>query len=75
LKAKAERDNFDYRTAFAALAGLYYAHPESQEKLRAAAPGAPLLADEERQRLHRAAQEAEAKAGQDLEQLRRLPIG
>ena len=75
LKDRAERDNFDYRTALGALAALYYAHRESQEKLRAAAPGAPLLADEERQRLQRAAQEAEAKAGQDLEQLRRLPIG
>jgi len=75
LKEKAERDNFDYRTALGALVALYTTHQESQEKLRAAAPGAPLLADEERQRLHRAAQEAEAKAGQDLEQLRRLPIG
>jgi len=75
LKDRAERDNFDYRTAVGALAALYYAHRESQQKLRAALPDAPLLADEERQRLHQAAQEAEAKAGQDLEQLRRLPIG
>jgi hypothetical protein len=75
LKQKAERDNFDYRTALGALAGLYQAHPESQEKLRAALPGAPLLAEAERRRLHQAAQDAEAKAGQDLEQLRRLPIG
>jgi len=75
LKAKAERDNFDARTALGALAGLYYAHPESQQKLRAAAPQAPLLAEEQRRRLHQAAKDAEAKAGQDLEQLRRLPIG
>jgi hypothetical protein len=74
LKEKAERDNFDYRTALGALAALYYAHRESQQKLRAALPDAPLLADEERLRLHQAAQEAEAKAGQELEQLRRLPI-
>jgi len=75
LKEKAERDNFDYRTAAGALAALYYAHRESQEKLRAAAPGAPLLEEAERARLHQAAKEAEARAAQDLEQLRRLPIG
>jgi hypothetical protein len=75
LKQKAERDNFDYRTALGALAALYYAHPESQDKLRAVAPGTPLLADEERLRLHQAAKDAENAAEQDLEQLRRLPIG
>jgi len=75
LKAKAERDSFDYRAALAALAALYSAHPESQEKLRAALPDAPLLAEGERRRLHQAAKDAEAKAEQDLEQLRRLPVG
>lgn len=75
LKEKAERDNFDYRTALGALAGLYAAHPESQLKLRAAAPEAPLLAEDERRRLHQAAKDAEAAAAQELEQLRRLPIG
>jgi hypothetical protein len=75
LKDRAERDNFDVRTALGALAALYYAHGESQEKLRAAAPGTPLLAEEERRRLHQAAKDAEAKAAQELEQLRRLPIG
>ncbi len=75
LKDRAERDNFDLRTALGALAALYYAHGESQDKLRAVAPGAPLLAEEERRRLHQAAKDAEAKAAQELEQLRRLPIG
>ncbi len=75
LKAKAERDNFDYRTAVGALAALYYGHGESQQKLRAVLPQAPLLAEDERLRLHRAAKDAEAQAVQDLEQLRRLPIG
>ncbi|MDH4172874.1 MAG: hypothetical protein OEV97_03940 [Betaproteobacteria bacterium] len=75
LKDRAERDNFDYRTALGALAGLYDAHRESQDKLRAVAPGTPLLEEAERARLHQAAQAAEAKAAQDLEQLRRLPIG
>ena len=75
LKERAERDNFDSRAALGALAGLYYAHAESQRKLRAAVPEAPLLAEEERRRLHQAAKDAEARAEQDLEQLRRLPIG
>jgi hypothetical protein len=75
LKERAERDNFDYRAALGALAALYYAHPESQAKLRAAAPDAPLLAEDERRRLHRTAQDTEAKAERDLEQLRRLPVG
>lgn len=75
LKGRAERDNFDYRTAVGALAGLWFAHRESQDKLRAAAPGAPLLEEAQRKALHQAAKDAEAKAGQDLEQLRRLPIG
>jgi hypothetical protein len=75
LKEKAERDNFDYRTAVGALAALYYAHGESQQKVRAAMPAAPLLAEEERRRLHQAAKDAEAAAAQELEQLRRLPIG
>jgi hypothetical protein len=75
LKAKAERDNFDARTALGALAGLFAAHPESQQKLHAALPDAPLLAEEALRRLQQAAKDAEAKAAQDLEQLRRLPIG
>jgi hypothetical protein len=75
LKAKAERDNFDARTALGALAGLFVAHPESQQKLHAALPDAPLLAEEALRRLQQAAKDAEAKAAQELEQLRRLPIG
>jgi hypothetical protein len=75
LKARAERDNFDYRTAVGALAGLLFAHSESQEKLRAAAPGAPLIEEAMRKALHQAAKDAAAKAEQDLDQLRRLPIG
>ena len=74
LKDRAERDNFDYRTALGALAALYYAHRESQEKLRAAVPGAPLLGEAERQKLQQAAKSAIEKAEEDLQRLRRLPI-
>jgi hypothetical protein len=75
LKGKAERDSFDYRTALAALAALYDAHRETQAKLQAAAPGAPLLSEDERMALLKATRAAEAKAGEELERLRRLPIG
>ena len=75
LKERAERDNFDYRTALGALAALYRAHRDSQDKLRAAAPGTPFLEEAARARLHQAAKDAEVQAEQDLEQLRRLPIG
>lgn len=74
LKSRAERGYFDYRTALGALAGLYDAHRETQAKLRAAAPEAPMLGEEERLALLKAAQEAQAKAEAELERLRRLPI-
>lgn len=75
LKTRAERDNFDYRSSLGALAGLIDAHRESQAKLTAAAPDAPLLAERERLRLLKSTREAEARALEDLERLRRLPVG
>ena len=75
LKARAERDNFDLRTSLGALAGLVDAHRESQEKLKAAAPNAPVLADQERLALLKATRAAETQAGEELERLRRLPVG
>ena len=41
LKARAERDNFDYRTAIGAWAELLRAHRDTQDKVRAALPAAP----------------------------------
>lgn len=75
LKARAERSYFDLRNALGTLAGLVDAHRESQAKLKAAAPQAPLLAEEERLALYKATQEAQKQAEADLERLRRLPIG
>jgi hypothetical protein len=75
LKERAERDNYDLRASLGALAGLVDAHRESQEKLKAAAPDAPLLADEERLALLKATRAAETQAGEELERLRRLPVG
>ena len=75
LKQRAERDHFDLRTSLGALAGLVDAHRESQAKLKAAAPDAPLLADQERLALLNATRAAETQAGEELERLRRLPVG
>jgi hypothetical protein len=74
LKKRAEQDNFDARTAAEALEGLLKAHRDSQERLRAVAPGAPLLEEGQRQKLQQAAKQAVEKAEEDLQQLRRLPI-
>lgn len=74
LKTRAERDNFDARTAAEALEGLLKAHGDSQQRLRAVAPSAPLLDEAQRRALQKAAREAVEKAENDLQNLRRLPI-
>jgi hypothetical protein len=75
LKNRAEHDNFDLRTAMGALADLLRAHRDTQEKLRAIYPGAPLLEEEARKAALQAVDAAKDKAAQDLERLRRLPVG
>jgi len=74
LKNRAERDNFDARTAAEALERLLKAHPEAQAKLHAVAPSVPLLGDAERRGLQKAAHDAVDKAEVDLQNLRRLPV-
>jgi hypothetical protein len=74
LKNRAERDNFDARTAAEALDGLLKAHVDTQASLRAVAPTVPLLEDGRRRALRQAARDAVEKAEADLQQLRRLPI-
>jgi hypothetical protein len=75
LKKRAEQDNFDARTSAEALEGLLKAHPDSQARLRAAAPAAPLLAEAERQKLRQGAKDAVTKSEEELQRLRRLPVG
>jgi hypothetical protein len=75
LKTKAERDSFDLRTSMGAVADLLRAHRDTQDKLRAADPGAPLLEEEARKAALAAVKAEQEKAAQDLERLRRLPIG
>jgi len=74
LKAKAERDNFDYRTAMSALATLYFSHRESQDKLRGVAPATPLIEEALRQRLHQQAKDAELQAEVEIERIRQLVL-
>jgi hypothetical protein len=74
LKTKAERDNFDYRTAVGALAALYRTHRESQDKLRAVAPQVPLLEEELRARLHQQAKDAEKEAEAEIERIRTMGL-
>lgn len=75
LKKKAERDNFELRTSIGAFADLLGAHRDTQEKLRAVYPGAPLLEEELRKAALQAVKAEQDKAAQDLERLRRLPVG
>ena len=74
LKTRAERDNFDYRTAVEALAGLYHTHRESQVKLRAVAPGVPLLEEAQRQSLRQQALDAEKQAAAQIERIRTMAL-
>jgi len=74
LKRRAERDNFDARTAAETLERLLKAHGEAQAALRAAAPQVPLLEEGRRRELQKAAHEAVERAEADLRELRRLPI-
>jgi hypothetical protein len=74
LKTRAERDSFDYRTAVGALAGLYHTHGESQEKMRAAAPGVPLLEEAQRQSLRQQSLEAEKEAAAEIERIRAMAL-
>ncbi|HEX5091263.1 MAG TPA: hypothetical protein VFV84_01085 [Burkholderiales bacterium] len=74
LKSRAERDNFEARTAAEALEGLLKAHGDSQARLRAVAPKVPLLGDAERRALQQSAHDAVERAENDLQALRRLPI-
>ena len=74
LKARTERDNFDYRTSLGAFADLLNAHRDTQDKVRAALPAARLLEDAERAAAFKRAKDAEQQAAADLERLRQMAI-
>lgn len=74
LKARAERDNFDYRTAVGAWAELLRTHRDTQDKVRAALPAARLLGDAERDAALKRAKDAEQQAAAELERIRQMAI-
>jgi hypothetical protein len=74
LKARAERDNFDYRTAIGAWAELLRAHRDTQDKVRAALPSARLLGDAERDAALKRAKDAEQQAAGELQRIRQMAI-
>ena len=74
LKARAERDNFDYRTSAAAWAELLRAHRDTQDKVRAAFPAARLLEDGAREAAVKRAKDAEQQAAAELERIRQMAI-
>jgi hypothetical protein len=74
LKARAERDNFDYRTAIGAWAELLRAHRDTQDKVRAALPSARLLGDAERDAALKRAKDAEQQATGELQRIRQMAI-
>lgn len=74
LKEKAERDNFEYRTAMSALVTLYSSHRESQDKMRAAVPATPLIEEALRQSLHQQAKDAVLQAEAEIERIRQMVL-
>ena len=74
LKARAERDNFDYRTAIGAWAELLRAPHDTQDTVRAALPAARLLEDAERDAALKRAKDAEQQAAAELERTRQMAI-
>lgn len=74
LKARAERDNFDYRTSAAAWADLLRAHRDTQDKVRAAFPAARLLEEGAREAATQRATQAEQQAAAELERIRQMAI-
>lgn len=74
LKAKAERDYFDYRTSMDAFAELLKAHLETQAKVRAVLPAARLLEEPVREAAYQRALQAEQQAAAELERIRQMVI-
>jgi len=74
LKTKAEKDNFEYRSALGAWAELLKTHADSQDKVRAAWPQAPLLDKAAVDAAYKAVKAAELEAGAELERVRQMAI-
>lgn len=74
LKGRAERYYFDYRTAMGAFADLLKAHRDTQDKVRAALPAAPLLEAAVVDGATQRARQAEEQAAAELERIRQMVV-
>ena len=74
LKQRAERDNFDYRASIGAFADLLKAHRDTQAKVRAALPSAPLLEAAVVDSAYQRARQDEEQAAAELERIRQMVV-
>ena len=74
LKARAERDNYDYRTSIGVYAELLRVHRDTQDKVRAVFPAARLVGEPLRDAAFKRAKDAEQQAAAELERIRQMAI-
>jgi len=74
LKGRTERYYFEYRTAMGAFADLLKAHRDTQDKVRAALPAAPLLEAAVVDGAAQRARQAEEQAAAELERIRQMVV-
>jgi len=74
LKGRTERYYFEYRTAMGAFAELLKAHRDTQDKVRAALPAAPLLEAAVVDGAYQRARQAEEQAAAELERIRQMVV-
>jgi hypothetical protein len=74
LKGRTERYYFEYRTAMGAFADLLKAHRDTQDKVRAALPAAPLLEAALVDGATQRARQAEEQAAEELERIRQMVV-
>jgi len=74
LKGRTERYYFEYRTAIGAFADLLKAHRDTQAKVRAALPSAPLLEAAVVDSAYQRARQDEEQAAAELERIRQMVV-
>jgi hypothetical protein len=74
LKGRTERYYYEYRTSMGAFADLLKAHRDTQDKLRAALPAAPLLEAAVVDGAYQRARQAEEQAAAELERIRQMVV-
>lgn len=74
LKGRTERYYYEYRTSMGAFADLLKAHRDTQDKVRAALPAAPLLEAAVVEGAYQRARQAEEQAAAELERIRQMVV-